>query len=435
MGTGDPVAYYLQSIPARLLPQPDTGRSKGVVRRLNNFLRRLAIDRGTRFSDEKERLEWAAAASGTSCRTFSTNELHFLTAASSSSSMAQPNRPNREIDYSQQGGKSKGKGKTAGKQGNRGKKAGKNKHDHKHGHNADKDSHLPHNSPARETKHKKNDKVDNKHEKVEEGQQQVKREDGEEEGSPEPSPTTSPLPMSTIPAGASRSPPTGTPLPIQYSGGTFPKGALAFVSGTALCCISAPPEFHHLYRARIVGPGRQPPSTEGRRILPPRVRGEVQVSSSIGNIDVPAMPKFGYKLCQHKGWPIGCNTLERMCAISRKMGEFLRHREHPVIYPTVCSPVGELSIALAIPVADLMDAAMFSWHGRHGWRYSLDFDKVEPLEDGTWPAEPHTVSYDGWRATVRANRKHSIEILTTEGAVGGGGESKGKGKSNEDQQP
>jgi hypothetical protein len=111
------------------------------------------------------------------------------------------------------------------------------------------------------------------------------------------------------------------------------------------------------------------------------------------------------------------------------MGEFLRHREHPIIDPTGCSLVGELAIALAIPVADIMDSAMFSWHGRHGWRYSLEFDKVEALEDGTMPPDPHTISYEGWRATVRANRKHSIEILTSEGVVGGEGKNKGKGKS------
>jgi hypothetical protein len=165
------------------------------------------------------------------------------------------------------------------------------------------------------------------------------------------------------------------------------------------------------------------------------VRGEAQIASCIGNVEVPAMPKFGYKLCQHKGWPIGFNSLERMCSISRKMGEFLRHREHPIIDPTGCSLVGELAIALAVPVADIMDSAMFSWHGRHGWRYSLEFDKVEPLEDGTMPADPHTISYEGWRATVRANRKHSIEILTTEGVVGGEGKNKGKGKGKDGQHP
>jgi hypothetical protein len=159
------------------------------------------------------------------------------------------------------------------------------------------------------------------------------------------------------------------------------------------------------------------------------------VSSSIGNVDVPALPTFGFKLCQHKGWPIGFNSLERMCAISRKMGEFLRHREHPIIDPTGCSLVGELAIALAIPVADIIDSAMFSWHGRHGWRYTLEFDKVEAPEDGAMPPDPHTISYEGWRATVRANRKHSIEILTSDGVVGGEGKNKGKGRSKGGQHP
>jgi hypothetical protein len=49
------------------------------------------------------------------------------------------------------------------------------------------------------------------------------------------------------------------------------------------------------------------------------------------------------------------------------------------------------------------------------------------------PADPHTISYEGWRATVRANRKHSIEILTSDGVVGGEGKNKGKGKSKDGQ--
>jgi hypothetical protein len=44
------------------------------------------------------------------------------------------------------------------------------------------------------------------------------------------------------------------------------------------------------------------------------------------------------------------------------------------------------------------------------------------------PQNPHTISYQGWRATVRAVRKHSIEILTTDGIVGGDTKLKGKGK-------
>jgi hypothetical protein len=375
-----------------------------------------------------ERLEWAAAASGTCSKTFFINELDCRPAATSSTPMAPPIRSTRETDISQASGK--GKGKAKGKQGGKGKKDGKHKHNTK----AAKEPHTPKHSPGRENR-QKDTKEDTKQEKAEDKHPQVKREAGEEGDSPEPSPTTSPLPVATIPAGDSRSPATGTPLPQQYSGGSFPKGALAFVSGTALCCIAAPQEFHHLFRARIVGPGRQPPSTEGRRILPLRVRGEIHITSCIGNVEVQSMPKVGYKLCQHKGWPIGFNSLERMCSVSRKMGEFLRHREHPIIDPTGCSLVGELAIVLAIPVADIMDAAMFSWHGCHGWRYSLEFDKVEPPEDGSTPANPHTISYEGWRASVRANRKHSIEILTTEGVVGGEGKNKSKGKGKEEQHP
>jgi hypothetical protein len=47
---------------------------------------------------------------------------------------------------------------------------------------------------------------------------------------------------------------------------------------------------------------------------------------------------------------------------------------------------------------------------------------------GPPPTDPHTVSYLGWRAAVRARRKHSIEILTTDGIVGGDNKEKGKGK-------
>jgi hypothetical protein len=72
------------------------------------------------------------------------------------------------------------------------------------------------------------------------------------------------------------------------------------------------------------------------------------------------MPKAGYRLCQLKGWPIAFNSLERMVAVSRKMGEYLRHRESSYIDPLGFSPVGELAIQLQLPVADIMDAALFS---------------------------------------------------------------------------
>jgi hypothetical protein len=394
------------------------------MRRLNNFIRRLAMDRDTRFSEEMERLERAAEASGTCARTFFIQELDLRSPAASSAAAAMPPRPKKENDISQGG--CKGKGKAHGKQGSKGKHSGKNKPSTP----ATMEPKSPPVSPRRERQHKKEPNKDIKKEEVEvdEVPEHAKREGEEAGGSPDPSPTTSPLPVGTIPAGASRSNPTGTPLPEQYMAGTFPKAALPFVTGTALCCLAAPEEFHHLYRARPVGQGKQPPSTEGRRLLPLRVRGDGQVASCIGNLEVPAMPKVGYRLCQHKGWPIGFNSLERMVQVSRKMGEYLRHRESSIIDPLGFSPVGELAIELLVPVADIMDAALFSWHGKHGWRYSLEFDKVEPSENGEMPQNPHTISYEGWRATVRAVRKHSIEILTTDGIVGGDAKLKGKGK-------
>jgi hypothetical protein len=123
-----------------------------------------------------------------------------------------------------------------------------------------------------------------------------------------------------------------------------------------------------------------------------------------------------------------------MVAVSRKMGEYLRHRESSYIDPMGFSPVGELAIELQLSTADIMDAALFSYHGKHGWRYDIEFDKVEPSEtNGELPPHPHTISYQGWRAAVRAKRKHSIEILTTEGIVGGDNKVKGKGKGGKKQ--
>jgi hypothetical protein len=391
------------------------------MRRLHNFIRRLAMDRNTRFSEEMERLERAAEASGTCARTFFIQELDLRSPAASSAAAAMPPRPKKEDDISQGGGKGKG---THGKQGSKGKHTGKNKPSTP----ATPASRSPPASPRRERQPKQEANKDIKKEEVDELPEHAKREGEEAAGSPDPSPTTSPLPVGTIPAGASRSNPTGTPLSEQYVAGNFPKAALPHVTGTALVVLAAPEEYHHLFRARPVGQGRNPPSTEGRRLLPLRVRGDGQAASCMGNLEVPAMPKVGYRLCQLKGWPIGFNSLERMVAVSRKMGEYLRHRESSIIDPLGFSPVGELAIELQLPVADIMDAALFSWHGKHGWRYSLEFDKVEPSENGEMPQNPHTISYQGWRATVRAVRKHSIEILTTDGIVGGDAKLKGKGK-------
>jgi hypothetical protein len=111
------------------------------------------------------------------------------------------------------------------------------------------------------------------------------------------------------------------------------------------------------------------------------------------------------------------------------LGEYLRHRESSYIDPMGFSPVGELSIELQLSTAEIMDAALFSYHGKHGWRYDIEWEQVELGEEGSPPPQnPHTISDQGWRATIRANRKHSIEIITTDGVLGGG-KDKGKGKS------
>jgi hypothetical protein len=90
-----------------------------------------------------------------------------------------------------------------------------------------------------------------------------------------------------------------------------------------------------------------------------------------------------------------------------------------------------VAIQLQVPVGEIFDAVLFSWHPVHGWRFVAEFDD---LPEGTTisPGDEHNWSYLGHRCIIRATRKHSIEVLTTEGIVGGF--SKGKGKNKAGQQ-
>jgi hypothetical protein len=86
----DPVEDYLESIPDRLLPKPDLGRSKGIMRRLPNFIRRCAAERHTSFAEEMDRLTKAAEARGTSARTFFKHEIDITSQAAISAAAAAP---------------------------------------------------------------------------------------------------------------------------------------------------------------------------------------------------------------------------------------------------------------------------------------------------------------------------------------------------------
>jgi hypothetical protein len=127
------------------------------------------------------------------------------------------------------------------------------------------------------------------------------------------------------------------------------------------------------------------------------------------------------------GWPIAFGSLERMVQVSRLLVNHLRHdAEAAHIDPQGYAPLGEVAIQLQVPVGEVFDAVLFSWHPVHGWRFTAEF---EDLPEGITisPGDEHNWSYLGHRCIIRATRKHSIEVLTSEGIIGGS--SKGKGKS------
>jgi hypothetical protein len=103
---------YLRSIPPHLLPKAE-GRSKGIMRKINHYCRRLAAARGTPWEVELCRLEQAAEACNTSTRAFFLAEL-YAKAHTSSSSLGKG------------AGLGKGKSRTSGsKGGHAGKSSGK----------------------------------------------------------------------------------------------------------------------------------------------------------------------------------------------------------------------------------------------------------------------------------------------------------------------
>jgi hypothetical protein len=80
-----------------------------------------------------------------------------------------------------------------------------------------------------------------------------------------------------------------------------------------------------------------------------------------------------------------------------------------------------------------MAACLCSYHKLHGFRFEIEFEE----KTGPVPREQfHVWSFQGFSARVRAKWKHSIEILTSNGIVGGSGspqnatpfEGKGGGK-------
>jgi hypothetical protein len=147
----------------------------------------------------------------------------------------------------------------------------------------------------------------------------------------------------------------------------------------------------------------------------------------VGLVIAPGSGDQGFRLAQHKGWPIAFSSLERMVQVSKMLVNHLRHdSEAAHIDPQGFAPIGEVAIQLQVPVGELLDAALFSWHPVHEWRFTLEFDEL-PEGITISAGDEHNWSYLGHRCILRASRKHSIEVLTTEGITGG--TNKGKGKS------
>jgi hypothetical protein len=398
----------------------------------------MAKIRRTSHAEEWARLDRAAAAAGTSTRAFFSAELDCFSQASHSAGPSQqgqfeePSRAGGAQNMSKGKGKCKQFGKYDKKHG-KGENKGKNKH-------TEGKANIPHSprtpprrertgAPTRETGEPQETEVKEvKSEQVEEGITGDNSAAEAEADYDRNSPTSSPLPVGTVKEGETRTAPVGPPLPPQYGAGKFPAAGLGFVCSKGITVMAAPEEHHHLFRARPVGNGRVAPCLAGRQVIPLRSKsGDSQVKSSCGQVVAPGVGDQGFRLAQVKGWPIAFCSLERMCQVSKLLVNHLRHDATAAhIDPQGFAPLGEVAIQLQVPVGELLDAVLFSWHPVHEWRFTVEFDEL--AQGITISAgDEHNWSYLGHRCIIRASRKHSIEVLTTEGITGG--TNKGKGKS------
>jgi hypothetical protein len=55
-----------------------------------------------------------------------------------------------------------------------------------------------------------------------------------------------------------------------------------------------------------------------------------------------------------------------------------------------------------------LDAALFSYHTKNGYRFELSWEEVAKEPPTT---EPHNVSFLYYKVSIRAKHKHSIEIM------------------------
>jgi hypothetical protein len=110
-----------------------------------------------------------------------------------------------------------------------------------------------------------------------------------------------------------------------------------------------------------------------------------------------------------------------MVQVSRKLGEFLRHKESGLINAQGYAPLGGLTIALQIGASELLDAALFSYHTKNGYRFELSWEEVAKDPPTT---EPHNVSFLYYKVSIRAKNKHSIEIMSAGPSKDQGGTAK-----------
>jgi hypothetical protein len=318
-GEADPVQAYLASVDPALRPKKEDQvfPSKGIQRRILGFIRRMARARGTSHAEEWARLDGAAAAAGTSTRTFFSMELDcFGPAASSSCASAGTSYPGAPQANTK--GKTKGKGK-GGKQ--------DKQYDQQHGQGKVKvkgkgkqkgNSAGPH-SP-RTPPPKRELATSPEREPPEPGEKNKEVKDEQPDEADFDPPTSSPLPVGTVREGETQTTPVGPPLPAQYGTGKFQEAGLGFVASKGITVMAAPEEHHHLFRGRAIGNGKTAPCLAGRQVVPIRPKsGDTQVKSTCGLVVAPAIGGPGYRLAQHKGWPIAFGSLERMQQVSRML--------------------------------------------------------------------------------------------------------------------
>jgi hypothetical protein len=428
------VRKYLHSIPKELTGKDGCslpGKNKGIVRRMDFFTRAMARHFDTSWHAEKQHLETIATKAGYSTREF------FALMVEHQSNTA-PGFGKKEADgkgassgtvpAKGKGGKGKAKQLTPKGQGrreSRGKPSSKGEGKHA-------PPHEDHTSAGGKSKAAKQPSTPPK--ASVRGKDEVKKEEEDSPSHPARSGSGSPAsdrrrrrhsdssePGGEFPVREIRTGPVA-PVHLKYSSRHFTRAEMEehVLDGVAVRG-GVEPEHAWLYRFTIFGHGRLLPSWEGKSpraadgtVLPPGAKA-YYVDSAVGTIPFPVIPEpGGFTTAHFKGWPLSFLATHRMCQVGKALVKCLRHQEHGWVKADGSASLPDIAEHLSIPMADILDTAMFSWSFKaRKWRFEIIVEEAdcEPAADTAAEQLKYWAAWSRTRLHIRAVEGHTIELL------------------------